>query len=103
VSSSPARRIVLVAVLAASLTGGPALLPASATPGAQAAALSRLKADWNKQPLSVKKGTCAEFGKWPESTIAHATTAAWAVKKNHKNMSVAEWLKVYRAFYKWAC
>jgi hypothetical protein len=77
--------------------------PAQATPGASAAALSALKADWNKEPAIVRKGTCAEYAKWPGTTLVDATNKAWGVKKNRQSMTIAEWLKVIKAFYKWAC
>jgi hypothetical protein len=97
------RRTVAIAVLSASLFAGAAHSPAHATPGASAAALSALKADWNKKPAHVRKGTCAEYAKWPSTTLVDATNKAWGVKRNRTSMTIAEWLKVYKAFYKWAC
>jgi hypothetical protein len=35
--------------------------------------------------------------------VVDATNKAWGVKANRKSMTIAEWLKVYKSFYKWAC
>jgi len=96
-------RTAAVVALAASLVGGATIAPASATPSGQAAALSKLKSAWNKLPAETRKGTCQEYGKWPNSTLVNATNAAWTSKRNHANMTIGEWLTVFKAFYKWAC
>ena len=96
-------RVAVVAALSASLVAGAAVTPASATPAAQKAALSKLKADWGKKPASFRKGTCLTYHKYPNSTLVQSTNKAWAIKVNQKNMTIAEWLKVYKAFFKWAC
>lgn len=92
-----------IVVLSTFLVAGAAISPVHATPSASAVALSALKADWNKKSDHVRKGTCAEFAKWPSTTLVNATNKAWDIKKNRKSMTLAEWLKVYKSFYKWAC
>jgi tRNA A37 threonylcarbamoyladenosine synthetase subunit TsaC/SUA5/YrdC len=90
-------------MLCASVFAGASLPAANASPAASATALSHLKADWNKKSAQVRKGTCAEYAKWPNTTVVDATNKAWGVKANRKSMTIAEWLKVYKSFYKWAC
>jgi len=96
-------RVAVVAALSASLAAGTAVTPATATPAGQKAALAHLKSDWSKKPASFRKGTCLTYHKYPNSTLVQSTNKAWATKANHKNMTIAEWLKVYKAFFKWAC
>ena len=96
-------RVAVVAALSASLIAGAAVTPATATPAGQKAALSKLKADWAKKPASFRKGTCLTYNKYPNSTLVQSTNKAWTSPANHKNMTIAEWLKVYKAFFKWAC
>lgn len=101
-SSQVHRAVAAVAVCGALLLGG-AAAPAVATSSGQAAALAQMKKDWAKKSNQVRKGTCATYNKYPESTIATETNKLWSDKKNHKSMTAAEWLKVVRKFYKWAC
>lgn len=90
-------------MLSGALVAGMGLAPASATPAGQAAALAQMKKDWAKKTPLVRKGTCQTYNKWPQSTIAQETNKLWSEKKNRKNMTAAEWLKVVRKFYAWAC
>jgi hypothetical protein len=101
--NSGLRRAAVVVALSAALFGGTVAGPALASPSGQAANLSKLKADWNKMPAQKRKGTCATYNKYPSSTLVQSTNKAWAKSSNHKNMTIAEWLKVYKAFFKWAC
>lgn len=103
VMTSGFRRPVVVAILTLALFAGGAVAPASASPSGQAANLSKLKADWTKMSAFKRKGTCATYSKYPSSTLVQSTNRAWAKPANHKNMTIAEWLKVYKAFFKWAC
>jgi hypothetical protein len=103
VKTSGFRKPVVVAMLSLALFAGAATAPASASPSGQAANLSKLKADWNKMSAQKRKGTCLTYNKYPSSTLVQSTNKAWAKSANHKNMTIAEWLKVYKAFFKWAC
>ena len=89
--------------LSASLFAGAATVPAVATPGAQKAQLAKLKAEWKKLPAQKRKGTCTTYNKYPSSTLVQSTNKAWAKAANHRYMTIAEWLKVYKAFFRWAC
>jgi invasion protein IalB len=101
--TSRLQRTLAVAVLAVSLFAGAVAAPSSASPSGQAANLSKLKADWSKMSAQKRKGTCATYNKYPSSTLVQSTNRAWAKAANHKNMTIAEWLKVYKAFFRWAC
>ncbi len=102
-TSSRARAAVVAAALCVTLLAGFAAGPAEASPSGQAANLSRLKADWNKMAALKRKGTCLTYHKYPSTTLVQSTNKAWAKSSNHKNMTIAEWLTVYKAFFKWAC
>jgi hypothetical protein len=93
----------MAVALSASLWAGVAAVPAMASPAGQATNLAKLKAEWKKQPSQTRKGTCVTYNKYPSSTLVQSTNKAWAKPANHKNMTIAEWLKVYKAFFKWAC
>ncbi len=97
------RRGVAAAAIAAALFTGVASAPAHASPAGQSAALSKLKADWKKMAVQQRKGTCVTFHKYPNSTIVQSTNKVWAKPASHKGMTIAEWLKVYKAFFAWAC
>ena len=97
------RRGVASAALAAALLTGVASAPAHASPAGQSAALSKLKADWKKMSAQKRRGTCVTYHKYPNSTLVQVTNKAWAKPANHKDMTIAEWLKAYKAFFSWAC
>lgn len=97
------RRGVALTALTVALLSGTAATPAHASSSGQAAALSKLKADWNKMSAQKRKGTCLTYHKYPDSTLVQVTNKAWAKPANHKNMTIAEWLKTYKAFFAWAC
>jgi hypothetical protein len=103
VTFSGLRRSLAAVALAVAVLGGVAAVPAAASPSGQAANLSKLKADWNKLPPLKRKGTCVTYNKYPSSTLVQSTNKAWAKSSNHKNMTIADWLRVYKAFFKWAC
>jgi len=50
-----------------------------------------------------RRGTCVTYHKYPNSTLVQVTNKAWAKPANHKDMTIAEWLKAYKAFFSWAC
>ena len=101
------RRAVAVVVLTVSLLVG-LLMAGALTAPAQAASseqvvLAGLKRQFNAMSPAVKSATCKPYRELGDRWITVGVNAALASPTTQNALTRAQWTRVLRQYYRWAC
>lgn len=89
--------------IAATLVGGAAVAPASATPEEEQLYFSALKREWRNEPVSKQNLTCSAYKLAPDLLITKSVEGIREHAAARQALSKAEWTRVITKYLAWAC